>query len=899
MSSTPPSTESSPAPDDLPFHARPVDEVLRHLDSGHHGLTHEAAAERLARHGPNRLETRPPAGLLKRFALQFHNVLVYVLLVSATIVLLLGHVVDALVIIGVTVINAVIGVIQEGRAEQALAAIRDMLAPTASVIRSGQRLTVGAAMLVPGAVVHIEAGDRVPADARLVESHGLSVDEAALTGESVPVAKHPDPVAREAVLAERTSMVHAGTLVTRGQSRAVIVATGARSEIGRVTGLVANVEALETPLTRKLASFGSRLTCVIGALSIAVLAVGWRRGLDVGETFLAVVGLAVAAIPEGLPAILTIALAIGVRRMAARNAIVRRLPSVETLGSVTIICTDKTGTLTRNEMSVARAFTTAGAFRIQGAGYAPVGRVIDEVTGDVVRGSSALDALARAACLCNDAQLAEIDGSEWVVAGDPMEGALLAFAGRTGADSDGLRRLHPRTGVVPFDARDRLMITVHRPAEGRAVALLKGAPEAVLARCDADAQTEAHWARQTRILAAEGMRVLALAEQVFDEGATGDPDLAHGFRLLGLVGLIDPPREEAIAAVAQCHAAGIRVKMITGDHPATARAIAAQIGLSPERVLEGRDLQTRSPAELAGLVLETDVFSRASPEDKLVIVEALQAQGQVVSMTGDGVNDAPALKRADVGVAMGRKGTEAAKEAAAVVLADDNFASIAHAVEEGRTVYDNVRKAILYILPTNGAEAAAMVLAILLALPLPISAVQILWVNMVTEVTLSIVIAFDPTEPGVMRRRPRDPAEPLLSRFLAWRTLLVVAIVTACLMGMFDWTLDRTGSEAAARTAAVNTLVAAEIFYLFNMRFIDASSMTREAWFGNAFALPAVAILCVMQAMFTYVPVMQNLFGTASLDAAAWIGSVASGLALFGIVEIEKGLRRGARHRSG
>jgi calcium-translocating P-type ATPase len=883
MDSTTRTTASPDAPPD--WHALTPDAALAALDSRADGLTTEEAVARLATVGPNSLPSAPGRSLFVRFLLQFHDVLIYVLLASGGVVLLLGHALDAAVIFGVTVINAIIGVVQEGRAEQALAAIRNMLTPTAAVVREGMRRTLDAEDIVPGDVVHLESGDRVPADVRLIEAQDFNTDEAALTGESMPVGKLLAAVDAAAPLAERTSMAYAGTLVTRGRARAVVVATGARAEIGRITTLMADMDALETPLTRKLAHFGRVLTAVIVAAGAVLLGVGVLRGRDFADTFLAVVGLAVAAIPEGLPAIVTIALAIGVRRMATHNAIVRRLPSVETLGSVTVICTDKTGTLTRNEMSVARVVTPGGSFRIEGTGYAPTGRVIADDSGAPL-------ALAEAAVLCNDARL-RLEGDVWHAEGDPMEAALLAFAGRAGADVAAIRDQWSRVDTIPFEAERRFMATLHGTSDGVVRIVVKGAPEAILPMCTGvDAK---QWNAHVEALGAEGMRVLAFAGKVL--GAMPDhPDsVVHDLDLLGCTGFIDPPREEAITAVAQCQAAGIRVKMITGDHAVTAAAIARQVGLRGTNVTTGTALVALDPAMLAQAVADTDVFARASPEHKLVIVEALQRQGHVVAMTGDGVNDAPSLKRANVGVAMGVKGTEAAREAASIVLADDNFASIAHAVEGGRTVYENIRKAILYILPTNGAESVALVAAILFGLTMPITPVQILWINMVTEVTLSVVIAFDPTEPGIMDRPPRDPAEPLLSRLLLWRLLLVTSLLGAAVIGIFYWGEARTGSELVGRTLAVNALVMGEIFYLFNMRSVDASSWSLRTLTGNPYALPAVGILLVLQAALTHWSPMQALFGTTDLDAMEWLACVAVGAIVFVAVEVEKAVRRG-RH---
>ena len=682
----------------------------------------------------------------------------------------------------------------------------------------------------------------------------------------------------------------------------MVVATGAATEIGRVGALLGSVRALATPLTRRMDEFARRLTGAILAGSAVVLAVAvLARGLPVEEAFMAVVGIAVAAIPEGLPAVLTVALAIGVRRMAARRAVVRRLPAVETLGSVTVICSDKTGTLTRNEMTV-RAVVTAGAsFDVTGTGYEPRGAVA--LAGRAVDPADhpALAGLARAAALCNDAALRRgADG--WAVDGDPMEGALLALALKAGLDPAALAREPPRADAIPFDAAHRFMATLHRDhPRGAAFACVKGAPERVVAMCDRqlgpggeeplDAQA---WLARVDALAAEGQRVLAVATKAMpaEVRALAFADVERGAVLLGLVGLIDPPREEAVAAVRDCRAAGIRVKMITGDHAATARAIAGQLGLEVASVAEGRDLDRLDGAALRRVARDTDVFARTSPEHKLRLVEALQAEGAVVAMTGDGVNDAPALKRADVGVAMGRKGTEAAKEAAQVVLADDDFATIAAAVREGRVVYDNLRKVIAWSLPTNVGEAFCIVAAILLGLTLPITPVQILWVNMVTAVTLGLALAFEPAEPDVMRRPPRAPSEPLLSGFLAWRVVLVSVLLLAGTFGLFGWATRRGLPVEAARTVAVDALVAMQVAYLFSVRYLRLTSLTWTGVLGTPAVLAGVGAVAALQLAFTYLPPMQALFGTRPVAVRDGLAILATGAALLVLLEAEKLARR-------
>ncbi len=738
-------------------HATPATDCLADLASTPDGLSATEAMRRLAEHGPNRLPEVRAHGPVVRFLRQFHNVLIYVLIGAAVVTGALQHWVDTGVILAVVLANAIIGFIQEGKAEAAMAAIRGMLAPKAAVLRDGRRVSVDGADVVPGDIVLLEAGDKVPADLRVIEARGLAAQEAILTGESVPVEKGQSPVAADAALGDRRSMLWSGTLVTQGTARGLAVATGQATEIGRIGGLLAGVEQLTTPLVAQIDHFARWLSFLILLSSGLLLAYGYFVGhMPFSDLFMAVVGVAVAAIPEGLPAVMTITLAIGVQAMARRNAIVRRLPAIEAIGSVSVICTDKTGTLTRNEMVVAAAETADSAFAIDGEGYAPEGTIIP--AGDLSR-------LARAAALCNDAAL-HCKDDVWTVEGDPMEGALLAFAGKVGGDH-AARRLD----AIPFDSRHRFMAVLTEGPQGR-VTHVKGAPERVLRMCGGIDMH--HWHDRAEALARRGLRVLALAERPEAGGRINAATLEGGLTFLGLVGLIDPPRPEAIAAVAECRAAGIRVKMITGDHAGTAAAIAAQIGLAnSHRVLTGADLDKLDDAQLALEVVDVDIFARTSPEHKLRLVTALQAHGLSVAMTGDGVNDAPALKRADAGIAMGLKGSEAAKEAADLVLADDNFASIAAAVREGRTAYDNLKKVISFELPTNAGEAMVVVLALLLGLALPITAVQILWVNMITGITLGLALAFEPTEAGTMARPPRARNAPILSGGLVWHVGLV------------------------------------------------------------------------------------------------------------------------------
>ncbi|MEQ0720465.1 cation-transporting P-type ATPase [Stutzerimonas stutzeri] len=888
------------------WHARQAEEALLELDSTAAGLTHEQAAQRLLRYGPNRLDEAKPASVWQRVLRHLNNVLLYVLIAAALVTGLMGHWVDTFVIIAVVVLNVAIGFVQEGKAEKALQAIRHLLAPHAVVLRDGRQQDIDAADLVPGDVVLLASGDSLPADVRLLQARSLRIDEAALTGESVPVDKQVDAVADDAAIGDRICMGYAGTLVTQGQARAVVVATGAATEIGRIGRMLEAVEQGTTPLLRKMQDFGRILTLFILATGGLLFLFGTLvRGMGAGEMFMAAVGLSVAAIPEGLPAIMTITLAIGVQRMAARNAVIRRLPAVEALGSVTVICSDKTGTLTRNEMTVQEVICAGQSLEVEGAGYAPTGSLL--LQGSAVDAaalaarSPAAAALVEAAALCNDASLHEKE-QHWVLAGDPTEGALLTLAMKAGLSPTVVQVDRPRLDVIPFESEHRFMATLHACEAGSEV-LVKGAPERILAMCsqqlEADgverALDEAHWHNQIEAQARAGRRVLAFARCRLGVGKQDleHADVASGLTLLGLVGIIDPPRDEAIRAVAQCRAAGIRVVMITGDHGVTASAIARQLGMGEDiKAITGPELELMDDTAMRQAVAEARVFARASPEHKLRLVRALQANGEVVAMTGDGVNDAPALKQADVGVAMGMKGTEAAKQAGAIVLADDNFASIAHAVEEGRTVYDNLRKTVTFLLPINGGESLSLLLAVLLGLALPITPVQVLWVNMVSSVALAMVLAFEPTEADVMQRPPRRPDEPMLSRFVIWRIFFVSALFLVGIFGMYQWMLAQGATVEAARTVAVNTLVCMEVFYLFSVRYLKAPSFTVQGVKGTPRVLVAVFSVFGLQLLFTYAPFMQSLFASEALRLDTGMLVVLAGVAVLLILEIEKALLR-------
>jgi len=888
------------------WHAIAIDDVLAQLATAPTGLEEAEAAARLKAHGANLLPSRKPRSVGVRLFLQFHNILIYVLIGAAAITAFLGHLTDTLVILAVVVANAIIGFLQEGKAEKAMDAIRLMLAPRATVLRSGERHSIAGEAVVPGDVVLLEAGDKVPADVRLISARGMTIQEAILTGESGPVEKRIQPVSTSAPLGDRSSMAFSGTLVTSGQGRGVVVATGAATEIGLIGGLLSTVQVLTTPLVKQMDSFAKWLTILILMIAALLLVYGYFvTQLDFSALFMVVVGLSVAAIPEGLPAVLTITLAVGVQAMARRNAIVRRLPAIETIGAVSVICTDKTGTLTHNEMLVASVLIRQHLFRLGGTGYEPRGAIwLDDTEIDAAE-HAVLQELALASTLCNDATIRENAGM-WVTEGDPMEGALLAFAGKIDGSTRQQQAIWRRTDVIPFDSQHRFMATLNHDHEGNAFAFVKGAPERILSMCRdqrglngaTEPLEESFWSESADKIAAQGQRVLAFAARPVPSrhAVLEHRDLEGSLTFLGMVGMIDPPREEAIAAVRECHQAGIRVKMITGDHAMTAVAIGRQIGLkNAEKVLTGAALNMMSAAELKDVVLECDIFARTSPEHKLRLVTALQSHDLIVAMTGDGVNDAPALKRADAGIAMGKKGSEAAKEASELVLADDNFASIASAVREGRTVHDNVKKVISWTLPTNAGEAATIIVALLLGMTLPVTPIQILWVNLITAITLGLALAFEPTEDTTMRRPPRARNEPLIDGELAWHIVLVAALFLGGVFGIFSYAIGRAYPLELAQTMAVNTLVVMEIFHLFFIRNIYGTSLTWKAVRGTRAVWSTVIAITLAQFAITYIPVLQGVFGTRNVAILDGLMIIGVGVLFFVIVETEKQVRLAIR----
>lgn len=898
-------------PQSQSWHTRTAAETAAALQSSEFGLTGAEAAARLAAHGPNliqRQSTESPWQILWR---QVNNPLVYVLIGSGALALLMGKGVDGLVVLGVVLLNTLIGFLQEYRAGQAIEALSAMVPDRATVIRGGAEVSVAAAEIVPGDLVLLRSGDKVPADLRLITVRSLMVNESALTGESVPVAKETGVVAAEASVAEQHNLCFGGTLVTWGTATGLAVSTGSQTELGRISALIAEAGSLETPLTRSLHQVGKWLTIAILAVSMLLFGVGVLRGYPLVDALFAAITLAVAAIPEGLPAIITIALAIGVQRMAKRNAVIRHLPAVETLGSTTVICSDKTGTLTRNEMTVRSLWTPSAAYALEGSGYAPHGALLQDGL-PLESPSGDLATLLRAGALCSDASL-ELQGGRWVLNGDPTEGALVVAAEKAGLQVWAERDRFPRIDVIPFESERQYMATLHRLPDGSAMAYVKGSPEAILQFCNPASFSVEEVTAAVERMAALGMRVLALACRPLAKSDLQEIDLASGLTFLGLQGMIDPPRAEAVEAIAACHRAGITVKMITGDHATTAGAIGQHLGImqAGTRALVGADLARMSEQELQGAVRSTNVFARVAPEQKLRLVQALQQQGEVVAMTGDGVNDGPALKQADIGVAMGITGTGVAKEAAAMVLADDNFASIRAAVEEGRRVYDNLVKSLAFVLPTNIGEAL-IILAAVLFFPLvngtplmPILPVQILWINLVATVSLALPLAFEAMEPDVMRRRPRHRSEPLMSRFVVVRTVTVALLMAAGAIAAFLFKyqsgltagIDQALAIREAQTLAVTVVILMQVFYLFSCRSLK-DSFWQVGLFSNPWIYGGIGFLLLLQLGFVHLPAMNLLFGSAPLSLTDWLLAAAIGFTVIPLISLEKRLR-GRRNGDG
>ena len=889
------------APDKLQeqqWHHLPNQEVFQQLRSSlETGLTSAEATQRQERYGPNELKGKPGKSPILRFLLQFHQPLLYILLIAGTIKAFLGEWVNAGVIWGVTVINAIIGFVQESKAESAIAALASSVRTDATVLRDGQKVQIPSTELVPGDVVLLTSGDKVPADLRLMTARNLQVNESALTGESVAVEKRAGTEAPllqpDAPLAERTNMAYAGSFVTFGQGRGIVVAIGNTTETGRISQLMEQSTNLTTPLTRKFDKFSRKLLYIILGVAALTFAVGLGRGNSWVSMFEAAVALAVSAIPEGLPAVVTITLAIGVSRMARRHAIVRKLPAVETLGGATVICSDKTGTLTENQMTVQAIYAGGQNYTVTGGGYAPDGEIRWDEKPVNLTDFPVLEECLKAGLLCNDSHLEEKEG-QWKVVGDPTEGGLIVVANKAGLTQPDLEREMPRIEVIPFESEFQYMASLHENTGSRDVSsskiiYVKGSVEAILSRShkglDAEGQLTAldqeavH--REVEAMAQQGLRVLAFAKKSVPthQNSVDHPDIETDLIFIGLQGMIDPPRQEAINAVQACQEAGIQVKMITGDHAVTARAIASRMGFNKNgEVLgfTGQELSQMDQQELATAVEDGVVFARVAPEQKLRLMEALQSKGEIVAMTGDGVNDAPALKQADIGIAMGQAGTEVAKEAADMILTDDNFASIEAAVEEGRTVYRNLQKAIAFILPVNGGESMTILISVLLARELPILSLQVLWLNMVNSIAMTVPLAFEPKSDREMERPPRNPNEPLLSSNLLKRILVISIFNWILIFGMFEWIRRTTGDINLARTMAIQALVAGRIFYLLSISLLG-SRLVRKLWgridqIGDVRAM-GIGIACtvILQIIFSQWTLMNNLFYTAPLNLTHWL----------------------------
>ncbi len=876
------------------WHKQSTTDIAKHLSTDlETGLSDEEVLKRQELYGLNELKGKAGKSPILRFLMEFNQPLIYILLIAGIVTLLLQDWVDAGVILGVMLINAVIGFVQESKAENAIAALAKSVTTEATLIRNGQKVRLNSRDLVPGDLVSLASGDKVPADLRLVTVRDLQVSESALTGESVPVQKATAPLAAETVLADRLNMAYAGSLVTLGQAKGIVVAIANQTETGRISQLMEQSTALETPLTRKIEQFSKTLLYVILGLAAFMFAVVIGKGGNWTEGFKAAVALAVSAIPEGLPAVVTVTLALGVKRMAQQHAIVRKLPAVETLGSTTVICSDKTGTLTENQMTVQAIYTGGNSYTVSGVGYSAVGSLALNERPVEIDQDPRLKACLQCGLLCNDSHIQEQNG-QLSVAGDPTEGALIVSAQKAGLALQSLEQEQLRLDTIPFESQFQYMATLHRHRADCHTIYVKGSAESILQRCDRQLDLDSQYCDLNRSIieqivdrmASQGLRVLAFAKKDIPAQKQGidHNDIEDELVFLGLQGMIDPPRAKAISAVRACQSAGIEVKMITGDHALTAAAIARQIGLSQDRdpvVFEGKQLTEMSDQELANAVGISNVFARVAPEQKLRLVEALQAKGEIVAMTGDGVNDAPALKQADIGIAMGITGTEVAKEAADMVLTDDNFTSIEAAVEEGRTVYGNLLKTIGFILPVNGGEAMTILIGMLAGTTLPILPVQILWVNMVSSVALSATLAFEPKSTDTMQRPPRQPNEPLLTKKLLWRILFISVFNLIAVLGMFEWVSQTTGNINLARTMAVHTLVSAETFYLLSISQCIPSLLASLKNHTQEIAYtPIIGVVCVLmfQIFFSQLTIINPLFETQALSMIQGIICISAGI---------------------
>lgn len=872
-------------------------DVIKQLESdSRSGLSAQTAGKRLSEYGPNELPEKKKQSLWIRFFKHFNDILIYILLVAAVVTAMLGEYVDTIVILLVAIINAAIGFFQENKAEKALDNIKNMLSLKAHVIRDGDRREIDASDVTIGDIILLNPGDKIPADARLIETSNLKVEESSLTGESVPSDKEPTILDEDTMLGDRYNMVFSSTTVSAGKGKAIVTAVGEDTEIGKINRMMSEVGPMTTPLLKQTAKFGKTISIVIIAIGVLVYLFGYFfRDYESGELLLSVIGLSIAAVPEGLPAILSIILAIGVQNMAKRNAIIRNLPSVETLGSVSVICSDKTGTLTKNEMTVKKLIVAARDFTVTGTGYAPEGEIrLDDKAIDP-NNYSVLKELIECFNFCNDAEIAKNENNHWYVKGEPTEGALITLYEKAQINEGEAERL----ATIPFDSEYKYMAVLMRLGERRVI-YIKGAPDRLLDMASEQKRRKseedfdrAFWEEKIDETARKGQRMIGGAYKEVDSSKNdlSHEDIQDDMVFLGLAGLIDPPREEAIEAIESCHQAGITVKMITGDHAETAKAIGCEMGIGDgEKALQGKDLQNMSEMELQNAVAEYDVFARTSPENKLKLVEAIQADGDICAMTGDGVNDAPALKRADVGIAMGIKGTEVTKDASEMVLVDDNFSTIVAAIEEGRRVYDNLKKTILFILPTNGAESFLIIASILFGTLMPLTPVQILWVNMVTSVTISFALAFEKMEPDTMQRPPRSPKTPLLSGYFIWRILFVSLLIGGGTLLLTLYLQSQSVPDHTLKTITLNTIVITQMFHLFNAR--STNFAFNKDFFSNKAVFIVSLLLIVLQVSVTYLTFMNQIMGTHPLSAQLWLYPVILGIIVFVVVEIEKAIVR-------
>lgn len=893
--------------EDCAWHSLTAEDVFETIDSSEKGLNSNESKKRLQRYGINILYTKTSETIPRIFLRQLKNPIVYVLLLSTLLAFSLNKVVDGSVILSVVILNTVIGFIQEYRANRTIRALSALMPQKATVLRDGDQKLIPVSHLVPGDIVFLQAGDKVPADMRLLSLKNLQCDESTLTGESLPVAKRNEVMPIETPVAERKCMVFSGTHVTAGMGVGIVIATGLKTEFGRISELIEHVSHLETPLSITLKKIARGITATVLSIGVCLFIIGYLRGSSLFDAGLAAVALAVAAIPEGLPAVLTIASAIGVRRMAHKQAIVRQLPAVEALGSTTIICTDKTGTLTHNEMTVQRIWTHSGFSFVTGSGFALEGHIIPQKDVKNQAMQEEVISLLRMAILCSDATLDQSE-MDWVPVGDPTEVALVVAGRKVNLHEDDVRLKWERKDVIPFESERRVMATLNASPEEKQYIFLKGAPEEILLRCKADEAIKVKLLKKVDEMAMDGMRVLAFAqkEQRSYLDTLNEDEMKSDFVFLGFVGMIDPPRKEVYRAIKCCHEAGIKVKMVTGDHPVTAQAIGRDLGLltADQEIITGEQLKCLESNQWQKIALKYNVFARVSPEHKLKLVMALQEQGHVVAMTGDGVNDAPALKRADIGIAMGVKGTSVAKEASDMILADDNFASIEAAVEEGRRVYDNLIKSLTFILPTSLGQAFVILIAILF-FPIqegtflhPMSPVQILWVNLVVAVALALPLAFEIQEPDIMKRLPRKKTASVLSGFILFRMITVSLLMALGTIGLFLWKyrleiLKGVSEKVAiseAQTMAVTAMMLFQVFYLFHCRSFKLS-IFRINFFSNPHLLIGVAFVLLAQVAFVYVPIMNRFFYSSSLDPMAWLVSLGVSLTIFVFVIIENAVR--------